>query len=240
MMILVVTEGARDEPALIKILVDHGFYGDKTKIVSYGTNIHCLIGQLREYDWNKSDELDISMVLREVDRMTNGGKGVDLLSGKFSDVLLIFDLDPQDGNFDLDDISWLVSCFSKDTTEGKLFLNYPMFDVLFYSKGRKVDLAELSKKGWFKEKAHQSIWWRKFSKARGSLQGSQSLAANFSRKDVHDLLKEHRTRFLDITGRDYCNATMVDLFERQKELIVNQKKVYCINTSVLSILDFSS
>lgn len=232
-MILVVTEGVKDEPALFQILGAQGFFGDKQKIVSYGTNIHSLIYKLKEYPEQAEGELDIALILREVDRMTNHGQGAELLSQKYSDILLVFDLDPQDPNCNLDDIFNLVRCFSNDTTEGKLFINYPMFESLFVERDQ-VSLHELSTKGEFKNKAHRSEYWRKFDKQR------KGRGDSFTREDSIFLCDHHLKKFKDITEKSYMNASMEDLFLKQKECIEKENAIFCINTSILSILDFSS
>ena len=238
-MILVVTEGAREEPELTKMLCDQGFYGGETRIVPYGTNIHFLISRLKEYGQINEGELDVSMILREVDRMINHGKSVDLLSQKYSDILLFFDLDPQDGGFSVEDVFCFVKSFSKDTTEGKLFINYPMFESLF-SERQQVDVSELSRKGMFKQEAHKSKWWRKFSRSIRYGKSGKSCKDCLSEDDVRHLLDVHKKRFLTITGNDYLHSSMIDLFLKQKALMVDQKKLFCINTSILSVLDFSS
>lgn len=133
--LLVVTEGERAEPAFMEEWVKLGCYGQHAEIVLYGTNIHTLIAALKSYvDSNcyKEGDIDLALVLKEIERKSqarprNRNFGWEQ---KFSDILMIFDLDPQDPNFRPQDVKWLLQHFCGDTAEGKIYINYPIYSPL--------------------------------------------------------------------------------------------------------------
>ena len=53
---------------------------------------------------------------------------------RYSDILLIFDLDPQDPAFTADKILEMVSFFVESSDMGKLYLNYPMVEAFYHMK----------------------------------------------------------------------------------------------------------
>lgn len=121
---LLVVEGAKAEPRLIKRLLEvYGLDADY-EIVPYKTNIHVLYSDMFS---NREDVgmLTLTDVLKE--RETEPEKR-DILNQDYSDVLLIFDYDPQDDKFDSGHLLEMQSYFNESTDEGKLFINYPMVE----------------------------------------------------------------------------------------------------------------
>ena len=73
--------------------------GAKHEIVSYGTNIYVLHNEMF-YD------------------------GKLIFEQEYTDILLIFDIEPQDSLFFADKISAMINYFVESTNMGKLYLNY--------------------------------------------------------------------------------------------------------------------
>lgn len=241
-MILVVTEGERAEPALIEELVKLGCYGQHAEIVSYGTNIHTLIAALKSYvdsnDYKESD-IDLALVLKEIERKSQArprNRNFDW-EQKFSDILMIFDLDPQDPNFRPQDVKWLVQHFCGDTTEGKIYINYPMFESLFLDEIKKISKDVIERKGFFKEKMHQTKRWYKFQKLQKSDNANRGYAA-LSLRDVRDFLISHSCFYETITNKEYLDSDMKELLECEMQMWDSKNELICVNTSILSVLDF--
>ena len=58
----------------------------------------------------------------------------ELFDRRYSDILLIFDLDPQDPLFSVDKITEMASYFVESSDMGKLYLNYPMVEAYYHMK----------------------------------------------------------------------------------------------------------
>lgn len=89
--------------------------------------------------------MDIRKVLLE--RHPEDG---DKLAGKFTDVILVFDYDPQDSLFNQDRLERLLLffCDSSDVGHGRLFLNYPSVEPLRdFSQFGEMDFYESSVSG---------------------------------------------------------------------------------------------
>lgn len=57
-----------------------------------------------------------------------------LVEGAKTDLLLIFDLDPQDPQFSSDKILEMMNFFVESSDMGKLYLNYPMVESFYHMK----------------------------------------------------------------------------------------------------------
>ena len=53
---------------------------------------------------------------------------------RYSDILLIFDLDPQDPQFSSTKITEMMNYFVESSDMGKLYLNYPMVESFYHMK----------------------------------------------------------------------------------------------------------
>ena len=89
--ILVLVEGQKTDPKLMKHLLEVYDIDQSHEIVSYNTNIYTLYNEM--FQDGDPDSLDILQILKEHEKDDTIR---ELLNQRFSDILLIFDLDPQD------------------------------------------------------------------------------------------------------------------------------------------------
>ncbi len=127
--ILVLVEGDKTDFRLM----EHLFYvygiADKHEIISYNTNIYVLYNEVfRDGD---PESLDLLQTLKEHE---TDAKKKKLFDRRYSDILLIFDLDPQDPLFSADKILQMMSFFVESSDMGKLYLNYPMVEAFYHMK----------------------------------------------------------------------------------------------------------
>lgn len=106
--ILFITEGRRAEPLFLRVLWDKFSFPKNYEFYSYNTNLTVLT---KEYykEGSFDDDLDLIMLLRE--------KGVDeknraALDLEYTDVFLIFDLDPHVDSFDPDRIREMILTYA--------------------------------------------------------------------------------------------------------------------------------
>ena len=127
--ILVLVEGPKTDYKLMEKLLSVYGIDASHQIVSYNTNIYTLYNAMfRDQD---PDALDLLQVLREREPDEEKKK---LFDQAYSDILLIFDLDPQAPDFTPQKICEMALHFTESTDMGKLYLNYPMVEAFYHMK----------------------------------------------------------------------------------------------------------
>ena len=125
--ILVLVEGAKTDVALMdRLFAIYGFH-EKYQIVSYCTNIYTLYHEM--FEENDPADIDLLQLLksREPDPQKK-----ELFDDIYSDILLIFDLDPQDQGFTPERICRMANYFIESSDMGKRYLNYPMVEAFYH------------------------------------------------------------------------------------------------------------
>ena len=125
--ILVIVEGAKTDFNLMKRLLKIYGISDNHQIVSYDTNIYTLYNQLPENE-EEYEDIDLQQILKEREK---DERKIALLNERYTDILLIFDLDPQAPDFSPDKIRKMANYFTESTNMGKLYLNYPMVESFY-------------------------------------------------------------------------------------------------------------
>lgn len=149
--ILMLVEGAKTDVKLMKHLLDMYGISETHEIVSYNTNIYTLYKEM--FVDNEPESIDLLQLLKS--RETDESKKA-LFNESYSDILLIFDLDPQDGEFSAEKIMEMQNYFTESSDMGKLYLNYPMVEAFYHMKDipdeeyndRTVELQELLDKSY--------------------------------------------------------------------------------------------
>lgn len=129
--VLVVSEG-HTEVRLLKRLFEE-FNLLLPDIVSLNANLYKLYLEYESYECDYSD-LDITAVLRSCSQV--GTKDKEKLRGKsatdFTDIFLVFDLDPHTPDFNEEALRKLLSHFNDSSDVGKLYINYPMVESFYH------------------------------------------------------------------------------------------------------------
>lgn len=127
--ILVLVEGAKTDFRLMEHLLH--IYGIDTRheVVSYNTNLYVLYQEM--FVNSDPSSIDIIQLLKE--REKDSAKK-EIFNARYSDVLLVFDLDPQDPQFSADKILEMMQFFIESSDMGKLYLNYPMVEAFYHMK----------------------------------------------------------------------------------------------------------
>lgn len=127
--ILVLVEGSKTDYKLMNKLLSIYGIDSSHQIVSYNTNIYTLYNAMfRDKD---PSSLDLLQVLRE--REPDAEKK-ELFNQAYSDILLIFDLEPHAPDFTPEKICEMALYFTESTDMGKLYLNYPMVESFYHMK----------------------------------------------------------------------------------------------------------
>lgn len=100
------------------------------EIIAYKTHVYAFYNRLKK---DYSDELgNISFEYIDLPLFLNDYLDLSedevLNESDFSDIILIFDFDPHDPQYDPDKLSDLLGNFSESTGRGMLYINYPMVE----------------------------------------------------------------------------------------------------------------
>ena len=98
--ILVLVEGAKTDVRLMQKLFEVYGISERYEILSYNTNIYTLYREM--FSDGDPSSIDTLQNLKEHERDAEKKK---LFDNRYSDILLIFDLDPQDPQFSGDKIT---------------------------------------------------------------------------------------------------------------------------------------
>ena len=127
--ILLLVEGARTDLRLMERLFNLYKIDRQYQIVSYNANIYALYSTM----FRDTDPADID-ILTHLKEHESDHKKKELFDERFSDILLVFDLDPQDPQFSGEIIVEMSKYFSESTDTGKLYINYPMVEAFYHMK----------------------------------------------------------------------------------------------------------
>lgn len=164
--ILVLVEGAKTDVRLMEHLLNIYGISENHTIVSYYTNIYALYNEM--FRDNDPDEIDLRQLLKEHEQ--DPEKKL-IFDENYSDMLLIFDLDPHDPAFSADKIWEMSEYFVESTNMGKLYINYPMVEAFYHMKeipdpaynSRYATMEEL-KAGKYKERVNRENRDHSYSK----------------------------------------------------------------------------
>ncbi|MDE6031440.1 MAG: hypothetical protein K2G32_07465 [Oscillospiraceae bacterium] len=127
--ILVLVEGEKTDVRLMERLFNIYGIEKSHQIVSYNTNIYMLYKEM--FRDNAPENIDLLQMLKERER--DPQKKI-IFDQHYSDILLIFDLDPQDRYFSPESISKMMEYFVESSDMGKLYINYPMVEAFYHIK----------------------------------------------------------------------------------------------------------
>lgn len=128
--ILLLVEGAKRDVALMRLLFQiYTEIDAKYEIVSYNTNIYTLYREL--FEGENAGDFDLLQVLKSREPNAEAKK---LFDERYTDILLIFDLDPHDPLFTADRIRKMQAYFSESSDMGKLYINYPMVEAFYHMR----------------------------------------------------------------------------------------------------------
>ena len=125
--ILVLVEGARTDTRLMERLLAIYNIDAKYEIVSYGTNIYTLYSEM--FAENDPSKVDLLQLLKERESDPNKKLIFDIA---YTDILLIFDLEPHAPDFSPEKIRRMAEYFVESSDMGKLYLNYPMVEAFYH------------------------------------------------------------------------------------------------------------
>lgn len=229
--ILMLVEGAKTDVRLMKHLLDVYGISSNHEIVSYNTNIYTLYKDM--FADHDPESIDLLQLLKSREPDENKKSVFD---ENYSDILLIFDIDPQDNEFSADKILEMKNYFTESSDMGKLYLNYPMVEAFYHLKNipdkeyneRIVTIQELMSRT-YKSRVNQDNRNHDYSKFA------------VTRNECNIVIKQNISKGNLIAGYsdevnlpdEYC------VLKKQLEYLEHNQKLYVLCTCAYYIPDYN-
>ncbi len=220
--VLVLVEGEKTDFKLMKKLFDVYQINDSHEIVSYKTNIYNLYMEMSD---ENSGPFDLLQLLKEKEPNIEEKKKFDI---NYSDIILIFDFDPQDTSYTAEKIKRMLKYFKESSDMGKLYINYPMVESFYHMKTiPDIDFykyeIEYEKLKDYKKIVHEICSdYRKFAKCKD---------------DVNIVIKNNYEKAKQII--DQNNYDDILLLQKQCTKLDQEKTIYVVCTCCFYILDYN-
>ena len=223
--ILIVCEG-NEEEVLHKIIFQIYPISLGYDIYQYKTNVHLFWKFIKDNylaHGDKIDNIDVIQLLKEY-------RHEPFLDNKFTDILLIFDFDPQDARFNSDGLCKLQNLFSESTDQGQLYINYPMIESL-------IDFSSLPDPFYNSKEVSKAILYRSGYKNHVKEISFVGKISNISEDIFPIILNQTFIKFRDLVPGD--DDEYMKLLKLQIERFCNMETVFVLNTSVLFLKDYN-
>lgn len=229
--ILLIVEGEKREPDLVKAMFSIYGLTDSFEIFSYESNIHVLYDLLVKN--GGSEGFDLLPSLRAISKNEREKK---ILSESYTDIILIFDYDPNDARYEMRRLRTLIEYFSDSTDNGKLYINYPMVESFFHLKARfgmdfltsRVPREDM-----------------KNSKAYRTFVSKESYIKNFNHfpKDIKEwnwIIKTNiqKSAILTSSSDTTAPASQISIFDEESYIFGKGEEIYDLCTCIFFIFDY--
>lgn len=229
--ILVIVEGAKTDFNLMTRFLSVYGISETHQIVSYNTNIYTLYNQLPD-SYDEYDNIDLLQILKE--REKDESKRA-LLNERYSDILLIFDLDPQAPDFAPEKVIKMTSYFTESTNMGKLYLNYPMVESFYHMSDIPdekyneyvVALDDLKNKK-YKQIVHNICRNGDYAKFASD------------KKECSIVIKQNLEKAKLMINNDENMPNSIDILNKQLDLLSSKKIISVLCTCVFYIAEYNS
>ena len=236
--VLFITEGPIDElHLLMSICSDLGMVTKQTAFYSYKTDFHQFARLMLPNNSSQVDEaLDVLLTLKSQEKNADN---IKILSEKYTDIFIIFDLDPHAIRTEFKKIRALASFFTDSSDMGRLFINYPMMqsyrhlkhlpDIDF--KERKVTISQIKN---YKNLVTQEALPELIK------------THHYNHIQLYEIACHHYCKREKMLGREYAitpnskydSTEDLKILDMQLADIEKNKQCSVLNTSVLIFLEY--
>jgi hypothetical protein len=233
--ILVLVEGAKTDFRLMEHLLHIYGIDNSHRIVSYNTNIYVLYQEM--FADGDPSSIDILQLLKEKEK---DPFKKEILDARYSDIILIFDLDPQDPQFSNDKVLEMMGFFTESSDMGKLYVNYPMVEAFYHMKSipdkkynnYTVSLGELVQRTY---------------KQRVNLENRNHDYSKFavSREECNIVIQQNIDKAWNISkmekphGEEISSPELVEVLRNQLSKLEEEKSISVLCTCIFYIVDYN-
>ena len=234
--ILLIVEGPDDEVRFYNSLFQNCFRKQEYKIYPYRTTIHILAQELyNNYPEFEDDQIDIRLVLSS---LTDCERKKAILRQNYSDIFLIFDFDPHHDHPHFDTVRRMLAYFSDSTSQGKLYINYPMMQSYKHFStlpdndfsSRVVTIEQIKE---YKRLVGAISRYTDLNKYDYNL--FFSLAVHHLKKVNYLLCGEYSLP----TCEEYLSFDLTKVYDLELSLFETSQEVSVVNTCILMLCDFA-
>ncbi|MGN8835557.1 hypothetical protein ACTNCI_00945 [Mitsuokella jalaludinii] len=231
--ILAIVEGEKKEPEILRRVLDISGLKQR-EIVPYKANIYDLYDRLYSEYGDTIDDVDIQEFLKEIHP---DPESQDILDGNYTDILLIFDFDPQDNRYSAGKLIRLLEIFNESTQMGRLYINYPMVESFYHFRSLEDDsflkemfnLAEISPGSIYKERVNRLTCIHQLR--------------DVTKKELAYMIRLILKKVNRICERE-CTAaeladTLQDVADCQIQRLSAQQSMYVLNTCILYVYEYN-
>ncbi len=234
--ILILVEGAKTDFRLMEHLLHIYGIDNNHEIVPYNTNIYVLYQEM--FAEGDPSSIDLLQMLKEREKDPAKKKIFDV---RYSDIILIFDFEPQDPQFSGDKILDMMQYFTESSDMGKLYLNYPMVEAFYHMKSIPdkgyndyiVSLEELIE-GTYKQRVNRENRNRNYSKFAVNREECNMVIQQNIKKAW--LISEARQR---VCVTDQLLPDLIEVLMKQLSKVEVQKVIPVLCTCVFYITDYN-
>lgn len=230
--ILVLVEGEKTDATLMEHLLSIYNIDAKYEIVPYRTNIYTLYNEM--FSENDPSSFDLLQILKE--REPNQSRK-SMFDDFYSDILLIFDLEPQAPDFAPDKIQRMAEYFVESSDMGKLYLNYPMVEA-FYHMSSIPDLQFNTYYATLQELEMHEY------KARVNRENRNHDYRKFAvtKEECNVVIRQHISKAQKLSSNEPCNSQIpeqIKILVTQLKLLCNEKKIAVLSTCSFFIPEYN-
>lgn len=248
--ILIICEGKKTEPQIFREVQKAGFLPENINITSFESNIYALYDKMEKKSDGDWDSMDFLLTLSSPKMNVEDKKK---LEQKYTDILLIFDFDPQDPKFQewnsknvlIQRYTKLFKYFNESTDHGKLYLSYPMIESLLHVSCE--ELKSCNFQPFLQKKFNRKQLWSKQYKKDAAHEGENAFSNFISKKLVKDLIRFHFTKAMKIAECDNedlqkCNIPddlQKDLFNKEFQSYLISEEAYVVSTALFFTIEYN-
>lgn len=236
--ILIVVEGEVAEPRLMKCLLERLGIRDENEIFSYGTDIHDLMDHIENDYANDFEDIDLLTVLSDL--RPEKRSWLQEHRSALTDIVLVFDYDPQDDRFDACRLVRFAGAFCDSADRGMLYVNYPSLEAVRHLKSfedegyltRVVDRADCRRYKQIVDSEGRDFDIEKLDR----MKFAQLVAINASKVQCLLGVTQEKTIMHLRPEKIAVEARSLDLLKalcRENRELDERKRVLVCNTSVL-------
>ena len=233
--ILFIVEGEKAEPMFIEKMCRY-FRGDSVRIHSYCANIHRLTEALFGNGEELDEDIDVILHLRSKEKDPEKRK---IFDNTFSDIFLVFDMDPQDPRTNADKLEKMLTFFNDPTDNGKLYLNYPMLESYKHLRSlddpqfadRKVGISDI--KGY-----KTAVHYESHPMLKDVTNYTKEIFEELSLMHLKKANRIVRGSFVLPSLKEFLALNGPEILKAQREIISKEYSLYVLNTCIFNIIDY--
>ena len=231
--ILAIVEGEKKEPEILAKLLSIYALRDR-EIVSYKANIYDLYDKLFSLYGDNVENVDIQEFLKEI---SCNDDAQEILNDRYTDILLVFDFDPQDNRYSEEKLTRMLQIFCDSTQMGRLYINYPMVESFYHFRSLD-DRSYLEEMYTLSDISPGSVY-KKIVTDVSCIHQLQDMDKEMISKMIRRILDKV---MVICTGRNAVGdlyELLLEVARQQMNLLKQNKPMWVLNTCVLYLYEYN-